>query len=164
MKEVYIGLGGNLGDPLQAIKEALAGIEKSQAGRVAKVSSFYRTEPVGIKEQPWFVNAAAKVETGLAPAGFRKALADIEKSMGRPDQRTKDGPRIIDLDVLLWDEEIIKEPGLEVPHPRLQDRKFVLEPLAEIAPDLRHPGLQKTIKELAEELEDDTAVEKIEQK
>jgi len=160
--EVYIGLGGNLGDPLQAIKEALARIEESQAGRVVRVSSFYRTEPVGIKEQPWFVNAAAQVETGLAPAEFRKALARIENDMGRPEQRTKDGPRIIDLDVLLWDEEIIKGPGLEVPHPRLHDRKFVLAPLAEIAPDIKHPGLQKTVKELEEKLEDNTTVEKIE--
>ncbi len=164
MGRVYIGLGANLGDPETAIKEALQKIERHKAGQVISSSSLYRTEPVGVKDQPWFVNAAAEIRTALAPADFRKALAKIETEMGRPEDRLKDGPRVIDLDVLLWDEHIIKEGDLEVPHPRLHQRKFVLEPLAEIAPCARHPRLEKTIKELLQALRDNTVVEKIEQK
>jgi len=157
---VAIGLGGNLGDPAENISSALAMIEEKGLGSVEKRSSNYRTEPVGIKDQPWFVNAAALVKTELNPEEFHKGLKEIEREMGRPDKRVKDGPRLIDLDILLWQDEIIDTNDLVVPHPRMHQRRFVLDPLAEIAPGLLHPKLNKSISELLQELEDPAAVEK----
>jgi len=146
--KTYIGLGGNLGDPSSAVKNALKMIEALSLGKVTEVSSHYRTEPEGIKDQPWFVNAAAEVETDLPPEVFRRGLEKIEAELGRPRERVKEGPRPIDLDILLWGDRVIESNDLVVPHPMMHLRRFVLEPLNEIAPEVVHPVLGKTVREM----------------
>ena len=161
MERVYIGLGGNVGDPVEAMRTALGLIEARGLGRVVRVSSFYRTEPVGIADQPWFVNAAAVLETEASASELRSGLARIERELGRPEERVKNGPRALDLDVLLMGEQRIEGEGLTVPHPRMHERRFVLEPLAEIAAEALHPVMGKTIGELLRELGDPARVEKL---
>ncbi|HYY32952.1 MAG TPA: 2-amino-4-hydroxy-6-hydroxymethyldihydropteridine diphosphokinase [Gaiellaceae bacterium] len=137
MTRAYIGLGSNLGDREMALRQALAGLEELGAVRV---SSVRETEPVGITDQPRFLNAVAELNTELAARDLLDRLLELERTIGR--NRTKEtrwGPRTIDLDLLLYGDEVIAEPGLTVPHPRLAEREFVLEPLYELAPDLVLP-------------------------
>ena len=137
MTRAYIGLGSNLGDREMALRQALAGLEELGAVRV---SSVRETEPVGISDQPRFLNAVAELNTELAARDLLDRLLELERTIGR--NRTKEtrwGPRTIDLDLLLYGDEVIAEPGLTVPHPRLAEREFVLEPLYELAPDLVLP-------------------------
>jgi 2-amino-4-hydroxy-6-hydroxymethyldihydropteridine diphosphokinase len=161
MEKVYIGMGGNLGDAEGAMRKALKLVEEEGLGRVIRVSSFYRTEPVGIKDQPWFVNAAAEMETELAPEQLRAGLGRIEARLGREKERVKDGPRPIDLDILLFGDRVIRSAELTVPHPRMHERRFVLAPLAEIAAGAVHPVLGRTAGELLQGLADFSRVEKI---
>ena len=162
MTLAYIGLGGNLGDPRARIREALRRIEERGLGRVTAVSSFWRTEPVGFTDQPWFVNGAAEIETALAPAELMTGLLAIERELGRSAERAKDGPRPIDLDLLIYGDAVIDEPGLTTPHPRMHRRRFALAPLGEIAPGLRHPRLRSSIAELLVALTDPERVERAE--
>lgn len=137
MTRAYIGLGSNLGDREMALRQALAGLEELGAVRV---SSVRETEPVGITDQPRFLNAVAELNTELAARDLLDRLLELERTIGR--NRTKEtrwGPRTIDLDLLLYGDDVIAEPGLTVPHPRLAEREFVLEPLYELAPDLVLP-------------------------
>lgn len=139
---VYLGLGSNLGDKAGQLYEAvrrLAGI-----GGVEALSSLYRTEPVGYADQDWFLNAALRLRTSFQPREFLEAVLAMEREMGRV-RTIRNGPRIIDIDLLLWDGVRVEEPGLSIPHPRLAERLFVLAPLAEIAPEARHPVLGETI-------------------
>jgi 2-amino-4-hydroxy-6-hydroxymethyldihydropteridine diphosphokinase len=129
-------------------------------GRVAQMSSFYETEPVEFIEQPWFLNCAVALETAMRPEPLMKSLLLLEEEMGRRRVQKK-GPRIIDLDILLFGEVIMKTEELTIPHPAMQERRFVLEPLAEIAPEARHPVLKKTIRELLHELPPGQAVTKV---
>jgi 2-amino-4-hydroxy-6-hydroxymethyldihydropteridine diphosphokinase len=134
----YIGLGTNLGDRELNLRRALERLE--ELGPV-RASSFRATDPVGVTDQPKFLNAAAELETDLPPRELLERLLEIERGLGR-DRATERrwGPRLIDLDLLLFGEEAIDEPGLTVPHPRLADRRFVLEPLCELNKDLALPG------------------------
>jgi 2-amino-4-hydroxy-6-hydroxymethyldihydropteridine diphosphokinase len=153
MADVYLGLGSNLGDKVANLREALrllAGAHDSGVTLLA-VSSLYRTEPVGYVDQDWFLNAASHVTTQLTPRELLKRLLGIERELGRV-RTVRDGPRIIDLDILLWDKLTINEDDLVIPHPRLHERLFVLDPLAELAPDLRLPTLGKTVAECRAEL------------
>jgi 2-amino-4-hydroxy-6-hydroxymethyldihydropteridine diphosphokinase len=137
LTRAYIGLGSNLGDREMALRQALAGLEELGAVRV---SSVRETEPVGITDQPRFLNAVAELNTELAARDLLDRLLELERTIGR--NRTKEtrwGPRTIDLDLLLYGDDVIAEPGLTVPHPRLAEREFVLEPLYELAPDLVLP-------------------------
>ena len=139
MKEAYIALGANMGDPAAAVQaafEALAGLDGIH---LLKRSSLYRTAPVGLAGQPDFINAVALVATPLAPRLLLTALLETEAAFGRVRQ-TKNGPRTLDLDLLLYDDLVLDTPDLTLPHPRLHLRAFVLAPLAEIAPALAIPG------------------------
>jgi 2-amino-4-hydroxy-6-hydroxymethyldihydropteridine diphosphokinase len=137
MSVAYIGLGANLGDREQSLRAAL--VRLGELGRV-RASAFRETEPVGVTDQPRFLNAAAELETDLEPRELLARLLDIERELGRERAaETRWGPRPIDLDLLVYGEETIDEPGLTVPHPRLAERRFALEPLHELAPALTLP-------------------------
>jgi len=139
MNTAYVALGANLGDPASTIRAAFGALANLPESRVVHCSSLYRTAPVGIVDQPEFVNAVAQLETTLAPESLLDALLDIEHRFGRI-RAEKDGPRTLDLDLLLYDDQFLELPRLTLPHPRLHLRAFVLQPLAEIAPDLVIPG------------------------
>jgi 2-amino-4-hydroxy-6-hydroxymethyldihydropteridine diphosphokinase len=156
----YLSLGSNLGDRSHQLQSAIARL--ADLGRVVAVSSFYETEPMEFTGQPWFLNCAVALETTANAEQLMTALLQIEKDMGR--QRTqKNGPRTIDLDILLFGDLITNSPALTIPHPAMHQRRFVLEPLAEIAPQARHPQLKKTVQELLEELPAGQAVRKMAQ-
>ncbi len=141
---VYLGLGSNLGNRQGNLDQALKLL--SQRMQVGKVSSIYDTEPVGNTNQPRFLNLVCEVKTRLTPEGLLTMLKGLEQMMGR---RSKTGePRIIDIDILLYADKVMQTKDLEIPHPKMVDRQFVLVPLAEIAPDVVHPVTKKTIKEM----------------
>jgi len=142
---VYLGLGSNLGDRMSHLNQALQCLERRV--HLTAVSSVYETEPWGLKDQPYFLNLVAIGDTDLSPVDVLAFVKSIEQEMGRrPTLRY--GPRLIDIDILFYDDQVIDHPGLQIPHPRLPERAFVLEPLAELAPDLVHPVLGLSITEL----------------
>jgi 2-amino-4-hydroxy-6-hydroxymethyldihydropteridine diphosphokinase len=136
----YVGLGANLGDREGTIRLALELLDERAGIRVVAVSTFRETQPVGYLDQPRFVNAAAELDTTLAPDELLDALLAVERELGRTRDGPRFGPRTIDLDLLVYGDRVVDEPGLEVPHPRLHERRFALEPLAELAPALVVPG------------------------
>ncbi|MGB4065568.1 MAG: 2-amino-4-hydroxy-6-hydroxymethyldihydropteridine diphosphokinase [Azonexus sp.] len=139
MNTAYVALGANLGDPAATVLAAFAALANLPESRVTHGSSLYRTAPVGLTDQPEFVNAVAQLETTLAPEALLDALFEIEQRFGRI-RSEKNGPRTLDLDLLLYNDQFIDLPRLTLPHPRLHLRAFVLQPLAEIAPQLVIPG------------------------
>jgi 2-amino-4-hydroxy-6-hydroxymethyldihydropteridine diphosphokinase len=151
MATTYIALGANLGDRAATLRAASARL--GEVGTVEAVSPFLDTAPVGYTEQPRFLNAVARLRTDLAPRDLLDALLGIERALGRV-RTTRWGPRTIDLDLLLYDDAVIDEPGLVVPHPRLHERRFALIPLAALAPDLAHPIFHRTIGQLLAAVDD----------
>ena len=136
----YVGLGANLGDPAQALRAAFDALAHLEDTQLTARSSLYRSAPVGYAQQPPFVNAVARISTHLEPGRLLALLLDTESQAGRV-RTFANAPRTLDLDLLLYGDEVIRTPGLSVPHPRLRERRFALEPLVEIAPDCRIPGL-----------------------
>jgi 2-amino-4-hydroxy-6-hydroxymethyldihydropteridine diphosphokinase len=160
-KIVYLSLGSNVGDREANLHSA---IERLRAlGEVLAVSSFYETEPVEFTAQPWFLNCVVQLDTEKTAEQLLAGLLDVEQQMGRRRTQEK-GPRTIDIDILLFGGLIIETKGLTVPHPAMHGRRFVLEPLAEIAPDVRHPALKRTIRELRDALPMGQAVRKLDKK
>lgn len=146
--EVYLGLGSNMGNRGNNLDKALQLL--SERMKVDKISSVYDTEPVGNVNQPRFLNLVCRAYTRLAPLGLLTLAKAIESKLGRAGK--SDAPRPIDIDILFYDDQVIQTPGLTIPHPRLTKRAFVLVPLAQIAPDLRHPVSNKTVREMLAEL------------
>lgn len=139
MKTAYVALGANLDDPATTVRAAFAALANLPDSRIVHCSSLYRTAPVGLADQPEFINAVAEVETALAPEALLDALLEIEQRFGRI-RAERNGPRTLDLDLLLYNDQCVDLPRLTLPHPRLHLRAFVLQPLAEIAPNLTIPG------------------------
>ena len=160
-KLVYLSLGSNLGDRAANLNDAIARLKK--IGDIVAASSFYETEPVEVTAQPWFLNYVVALETEKMPKQLLTAILDIEQQMGRRRNQQK-GPRIIDIDILLFGSSIVNTKNLTIPHPALHERRFVLAPLAEIAPDLRHPVLKRSIRELRNALPSGQSVRRLSSK
>ena len=146
----FIGLGGNLDNPRQYLDRAVGLLARDPDLEVVRVSSFRETEPVGYADQPPFLNGAVELETELEARELLERLLEVERALGRERSGPRFGPRTIDLDLLLYGEETVDEPGLTVPHPRLHERRFALEPLAELDPALVVPGRGRVAALLAE--------------
>ena len=146
MKRIYLGLGSNLGDREEMMRRAREMLAASGI-TILRASSLYETEPRDLPNQPWFLNQVAEAETSLFPLQLLSRVLKIEKDLGRRRIVAK-GPRTIDIDILLYHRFVIDSPTLVVPHPRLHERRFVLAPMVELAPDLRHPVTRQTMREL----------------
>ena len=157
-KIVYLSLGSNLDDRGANLRTAIA--QLSGLGHTVAVSSFYETEPVEMTAQPWFLNCAVKLDTEKMPRQLIAGILAIEQGMGR-QRKQKKGPRVIDIDILLFGSSIIEIPPLTVPHAKMHERRFVLEPLAEIAPEARHPVFRRTVRELRDALPPGQTVKKL---
>ena len=148
-KTAYLSLGSNVGDRAANLRRAIERL--SELGEVTAVSSYYETEPVEFLAQPWFLNCTVAVATEKMPRQFLAVLQRIEQQMGRKRIQPK-GPRVIDLDILLFGSSVVDTQRLIIPHPAMHERRFVLEPLAEIAPEVRHPVFKRTVRELRDAL------------
>ncbi|HEY5470241.1 MAG TPA: 2-amino-4-hydroxy-6-hydroxymethyldihydropteridine diphosphokinase [Bacteroidales bacterium] len=160
MNIVFLGLGTNLGNREKNLNDAFTGI-REQIGKVLEASSVYETEPWGFQSESKFLNIVIKVETGLSPSMLLEAILLIELRLGRVRSGNQFSSRIIDIDILLYEDQVIDKSELKIPHPKLHERKFVLVPLVEIEPDLVHPVLKKTMASLLESCEDKSEVRKI---
>jgi 2-amino-4-hydroxy-6-hydroxymethyldihydropteridine diphosphokinase len=153
--EIYVGLGTNIGDREANLQRAIDLLADSET--VTVVSPLYETEPVGYTDQPWFLNCVTALHTSQGPRALIESLQEIERQMGKATPFAN-GPRVIDIDLLLYEALVIDEPGLRVPHARMHERRFVLEPLADVAPDTVHPTLGTTIASLLSGLPKDEQV------
>jgi 2-amino-4-hydroxy-6-hydroxymethyldihydropteridine diphosphokinase len=163
-KKVYLGLGSNLGDRGQNLRRALSVLDETDGITVRSASSCYETQPVGpVTGQDEFYNAAVEIETTLSPQELLALIKAAEIQLGRVSGE-RWGPRVIDIDILLWDNNILQQEGLTIPHPEMTTRAFVLAPLAEIAPDVAHPTARKSVAELASQLDDAHRVRRLDVK
>jgi 2-amino-4-hydroxy-6-hydroxymethyldihydropteridine diphosphokinase len=159
-KEAFIGLGTNLGDREENLKKAIENIILA-AGEVISCSGIYVTEPWGFSSEDYFLNMVIRIATSLKPVDLLKHLLKIEMQMGRLRGTEKYSSRIIDIDILLYENEIINKPYLKIPHPKIPERKFVLIPLCDLAPEMIHPVLNKTFEALLKDCRDESVVKKI---
>jgi 2-amino-4-hydroxy-6-hydroxymethyldihydropteridine diphosphokinase len=148
----YVAIGSNLGDKLENCRRAIAELEAVAEIRITGRSRFYQTEPVGFTAQDWFVNAAVRMETVLSPLELLEQLLNIQRQAGRPPDGLRFGPRVLDLDLLMYDGWVWDDPRLTLPHPRMHQRRFVLQPICDIDPNLVHPILGKNVRKLLSEL------------
>lgn len=151
--EALISVGSNIGEKLKNCRKCIDALTATGRCVLIQRSRFYRTEPVGYTAQAWFVNGAVKIRTDLDPWELFEAIKKIERAAGRKTQTIRYGPRIIDLDILLYDEQIIATDDLTIPHPRMHKRRFVLMPVCDIDPDAKHPVLKKTMRQLLDALD-----------
>ena len=158
-KRVYLSLGSNMGDRAGNIRRALELLRESGV-EVCRLSSYYRTEPVDFRPQRWFVNCVAEVATSLMPLQLLKVLQSVERSLGRRPGIVK-GPRPIDIDILLYENVVVRSPALTIPHERLSERRFVLIPLHELAPQVRHPVIKRTVLEMLQDTSDSSRVVRV---
>ncbi|MGA8101964.1 MAG: 2-amino-4-hydroxy-6-hydroxymethyldihydropteridine diphosphokinase [Candidatus Acidiferrales bacterium] len=156
MSTVYLSLGSNLGERNLNISRAIAGLRERNA-RVVRESPLYETEPVDLREQPWFLNCVVEAEWDGEPDELLETLHDIERGLGRT-RRVRNGPRLIDMDILFFGPRIVQLPQLEIPHPRLAERRFVLVPLNDLAPTFEHPVLRATVADLLRQTADRSEV------
>lgn len=156
----YLGLGSNIGDRKKNLEKAISELSLHKGIRVMACSSLYETEPVGYKDQGWFINQAVEIETSILPVDLLNITQGIEKKLGRK-RGIRWGPRQIDIDILIYDKLSIKTEKLIIPHPRLHERRFVLIPLAEIAPTLTHPSMGKDIEAILIDTPDNNLVKRI---
>jgi 2-amino-4-hydroxy-6-hydroxymethyldihydropteridine diphosphokinase len=156
----YIGIGSNIGNKVRHCEKAIAEILKADRHKLLAQSSLFKTQPIGYTSQDWFVNGVIKIQTELELLNLLRILKSIESRMGRV-KTVRWGPRVIDLDILFFDDEEIRNDEVQIPHPSLHERQFVLIPLAEIDQNLIHPVLKRTVRELLEALKEDQGVEKL---
>jgi len=149
-----ISLGSNLGDKQTNCQQGIDRLLASGNASLVKVSRFYRTSPVDFLDQDWFVNAAVNVETSLEPVELLETLQFIQQQAGRVKGGIRFGPRVLDLDIIFYDQLVMKTPTLEIPHPRMHKRRFVLQPICDIDPDIVHPLLNMPVKSLLNQLDD----------
>lgn len=150
----YISVGSNMGDKMRNCQNGISALASAQNKTVLKrTSRFYRTAPVDYLDQDWFVNAVVEVDTGLNPLALLKLMRDIQQKAGRREGGMKFGPRVLDLDIIFFDDLVMASPSLTIPHPRMHKRRFVLQPLCDISPYLVHPTLNTDIKSLLDRLD-----------
>jgi len=150
----YISVGSNLGDKLENCRRGIAALEASAEVRITGRSRFYKTEPVDVTAQDWFINGAVRIETTLDPFGLLERLQAAQRAAGRPADGLRFGPRVLDLDLLMYDQLVLEDPRLSLPHPRMHRRRFVLQPLCDIDACLVHPLIGKDMQGLLSELDE----------
>jgi 2-amino-4-hydroxy-6-hydroxymethyldihydropteridine diphosphokinase len=150
---VYISVGSNLGDKLENCRQAIAALASTPQIRITRRSRFYQTEPVDFLAQDWFVNGVIRIESTLGPFELLERLQALQRLAGRADDGVRFGPRVLDLDLLMYDQMVLEDPRLMLPHPRMHRRRFVLQPFCDIDPEVVHPLLGKDMRSLLSELE-----------
>ena len=151
---VYIAVGSNLGDKMANCQNGIDRLAHAAGGILVDQSRFYKTEPMGFADQDWFVNGVFCLQTDLEPAALLAKIAEVQTAAGRKKSAIRNGPRTLDLDILLFDDRIMETPELIIPHPRMHERRFVLQPFCDISPHVMHPVLKKEIKTLLAALPD----------
>jgi 2-amino-4-hydroxy-6-hydroxymethyldihydropteridine diphosphokinase len=155
LHSVFVSIGSNMGDKLANCKTAIESLSNLDRTHRVACSPFYKTDPVDFTDQDWFINAAVKLETELAPQPLLDALKKIQRGAGRIHDAVRFGPRVLDLDIIFYDDVVLHSDGLTLPHPRMHKRRFVLQPICDIDPKAVHPVLKTTVKHLLEQLDDD---------
>ena len=154
MHRAFISVGSNLGDKIENCRKGINGLLADGSSILVNSSSFYRTSPVDYEDQDWFVNLVVMIKTGLDPFELLDQIQGIEKDVGRKTKTIRFGPRVLDLDIVLFDDRVIQTANLEVPHPRMHKRRFVLKPICDIEPSMMHPVLGKDMRSLLESIQD----------
>ena len=150
----YICVGSNLGDKLDNCRRAIVELTRGEASRLIEQSPIYRTEPVDYQDQDWFVNYVVKIATHLEPLHLLQKLKSIEAGAGRKQDAVRFGPRVLDLDIVFYDNLVMHAPQLSIPHPRMHKRRFVLRPVCDIDPHIKHPVLGRTVQSLLDDLDE----------